>query len=134
MASGVKNMNFRCIIRTKEIVFDNLTHAVFWAKAELVYKNPWKRSVFKSQFQNPPNLGEKIFFKIHAKTTSNSRSNKNRLSTLSHRLLDGGSLEVPEKYYVKIKTIWDYISWLNDVLSHNSNGKTQSLWCLVSII
>ena len=62
MASGVKNVNFSCIIRTKETAFDNLTHVVFWTKAELVYKNPWKRSVFKSQFQNPPNLGEKKCF------------------------------------------------------------------------
>ena len=38
--------------------FDNLRHVVFRTKGELFYKNPLKRSVLKSQFQNPRNLGE----------------------------------------------------------------------------
>ena len=54
-----------------------------------------------------------VFLEIHTKTNSNSRLKKiqKRLNTLSHRLLDGDSLEVPAKYYVvKIKMIWNYIS------------------------
>ena len=60
--------------------FYNLTHAVFWAIGELFYKNPLKRLVLKSQFQNPQILDEKFFFNfftIHAKTTSSSLPNRN---------------------------------------------------------
>ena len=54
--------------------FNNLSHVVFWTKVELFYKNPLKRSVFKSQFQSPRNLVEKnVFFTIHAKTTREKR-------------------------------------------------------------
>ena len=45
-----------------------------WATVELVYKNPLKKSLLKSQFQNPRNLDEKtdFFYTIHTKTTSSS--------------------------------------------------------------
>ena len=54
--------------------FGNLTHVVFLTKCELLYKNPLKRSVLKSQFQNPRNLDEKtdFFHTIHTRTTSSS--------------------------------------------------------------
>ena len=41
----------------KRFSFGNLTH-VFLTKGELVYINLLKRSVLKSQFQNPQNLDE----------------------------------------------------------------------------
>ena len=103
MSPGVKNVSFRCIIWTKEIFFRQSDTCPFLTKGELVYKNPLKRSVLKSQFQNPRNLDEEtdfFFHTIHAKTTS--IRNKNRFNTLSNRLL-GRSLEVPTKYYVRIK-------------------------------
>ena len=46
----------------KRFSFDNLTDVVFWAKGELFYKHLLKRSVFKSQFQNPGNLEKKNWF------------------------------------------------------------------------
>ena len=55
-------MNFRRVIWRKEIFFDNLAHVIFWTKGELFYKNPLKRSVLKSQFQNPRNVDEKNQF------------------------------------------------------------------------
>ena len=55
--------------------------------------------IYRCQFTD-----KDLFFRtIHTKTISNSQRNKkNRLNTLSHRLL-GGPLEVPTKYYVEIK-------------------------------
>ena len=46
----------------------------FLTKCELVYRNPLKRSVHKSQFQNPRNMDKKtdFFHTIHTKTTSSS--------------------------------------------------------------
>ena len=54
-----KNVSFRCIIGTKEIFFRQSDTCPFLTKDELVHKNPLKRSVLKSQFQNPRNLDEK---------------------------------------------------------------------------
>ena len=62
MSSGDKNASFRCIIWTKEIFFRQRDTCPFLTKGELNYKNPLKRSVLKSQFQNQGNLGEKDFF------------------------------------------------------------------------
>ena len=59
MSSGDKNVSFRYIIWTKEIFFRQSDTCPFLTKGELVYKNPLKRSVLKSQFQNPRNLDEK---------------------------------------------------------------------------
>ena len=74
----------------------------FLTKSELVYKNPLKRSVHKSQFQNPRNLDEKDFFtRFTQKQLPINNGTKNRLNMLSRQLL-GGSLEVPMKYFVKI--------------------------------
>ena len=50
------------LFEQKRFSFDNLTHVVFWTKDELFYKNPLKRSVLKSQFQNPRNLNEQNQF------------------------------------------------------------------------
>ena len=58
MSSGDKNVSFGCIIWTKEIFFRQSDICPFLTKGELVYKNPFKRSVFRSQFQNPRNLDE----------------------------------------------------------------------------
>ena len=46
------------LFEQKRFPFDNLTHVVSWTKGELFYKNALKRSVLKSQFQNPRNLDE----------------------------------------------------------------------------
>ena len=54
MSSGDTNVSFRCIIWTKEIFSQQSD-----TKGELVYKNPLKMSVLKSEFQNPKNLDEK---------------------------------------------------------------------------
>ena len=69
--------------------FNNLTHIVFWT-VEL-FKNPWKRSVLKSQFQNPQNLDEKNLFFHHSrkKQLKIHDGAKNRLNPLSHQLLGG---------------------------------------------
>ena len=79
--------------------FDNPTHVAFWTKVEHFYKNPLKRSVLKSQFQNPRNLVEKNFFfsPFTQKQLEIQEGTKDRLNTLSHQLL-GGSLEEPTKY------------------------------------
>ena len=105
MSSGDKNISFRCIILTKEIFLRKSDTRPLLIKDELIYKNTLKRSVLKSQFQNPRNLGEKdcFFHTIHKKQLIHDGI-KNRLHSLSHRLL-GGSSEVPTKYYVKIKMI-----------------------------
>ena len=50
------------LFEQKRFSFDNLAHVVFWTKDELFYKNPLKRSVLKSQFQNPRNLDEQNWF------------------------------------------------------------------------
>ena len=83
MSSGDKNVSFRGIIWTKKIFFRQSDICPFLTKGEIVYKNPLKRSVLKSQFQNLRNLDEKdkFFHTIHTKTTYNSRGNKNRLNT-----------------------------------------------------
>ena len=59
MSSGDKNVSFRSIIWTEEIFFRQFDICPFLTKVELVYKNPLKRSVLKSQFQNPRNPDEK---------------------------------------------------------------------------
>ena len=59
MSPGDKIVSFRCIIWTKEIFFQQSDTGPILTKGELVYKNPLKRSVVKSQFQNPRNLDEK---------------------------------------------------------------------------
>ena len=124
-SSGDKNISFRCIILTKEVFFRKSDTCHLLIKDELVYENPLKRSVLKSQFQNPRNMDEKdwFFHTIHKKQLIHDGI-KNRLHTLSHRLL-GGSSEVPTKYYVKIKMIWGCI------LSHNPNEKNNHcvVWC-----
>ena len=77
MLSGDQNVSFRCIIWSKEIFFPQSDTRSFLTKGELVYENPLKRSVLKSQFQNPRNLYEKDrFHTILTKATSNSRWNK----------------------------------------------------------
>ena len=72
MSSGDKNVNFRCIIWTNEIFFQQSDTCRFLTKGELVYKNPLKKSVLKSQFQNQRNLDEKdwFFYTIYTKTTT----------------------------------------------------------------
>ena len=65
MSSGEKNVSFRCIIWTKEIFSQQSDTCPFLPKEESVYKNPLKRSVLKSQFQNPRNLDEKDCFFSH---------------------------------------------------------------------
>ena len=68
--------------------FDDLTHVIFWTKVELVYKNPLKRSVLKSQFQSPRNLVKKNFFSpFMQKQLPIHDGTKNRLNTLSDQLL-----------------------------------------------
>ena len=59
---GDKNVSFKCIIWTEKIFFRQTETCPFLTKGELGYKNSLKRSVLKSQFQNPRNLGEKDFF------------------------------------------------------------------------
>ena len=77
MLSGDPNVSFRCIIWSKEIFFRQSDTRSFLTKGELAYENPLKRSVLKSQFQNPRNLYEKDrFHTILTKATSNSRWNK----------------------------------------------------------
>ena len=76
MSSRDKNVSFRCIIWRKEIFFRQTDTCPILTKGDLIHKNPLKRSVFKSQFQNPRNLDEEDFHTIHTKTTSNSRQNK----------------------------------------------------------
>ena len=107
MSSGDKNVSFRCIIWTNEIFFRQSDTCSFLSKGELVYKNPLKRSVLKSQFQNPRNLDKKdwFFHTIHTKTTSNSPRNKKYIK-YAFTPTARGSLEVPTKYYVKIKAMW----------------------------
>ena len=73
---GDKNVSFKCIIWTGKIFFRQTDTCPFLTKVELVYKNPLKRSVLKSKFQNPRNLGEKELFNESHKTTSNSRRDK----------------------------------------------------------
>ena len=89
---------------------------LFRRKSELVYKNPLKRSILKSQFQKSQNMDVKIWF-FHDSRKNNFKfttEQKIRLNTLSHRLLGWRS---PTKYYVKIKInqtelkpVWDFTS------------------------
>ena len=71
--------------------FDNLTHVVFWTRTELFHRNLTKRSVLKSQFQNPWNLDEKnsFFSPFTQKQLEFHDGTKNRLNTLSYQLLGG---------------------------------------------
>ena len=69
--------------------FGNLTHVVFWTKAEHFYKNPSERSVLKSQFQSPRNLVEKNLIFHHSSKNNSKFGTKNRLNTLSQQLLRG---------------------------------------------
>ena len=62
MSSGDKNLSFRCIIWIKDVFFWQSDKRAFLTKDELVFENPLKRSVLKSQSQNPRNLDEKDFF------------------------------------------------------------------------
>ena len=62
---GAKKCKFQMHhLDKKTLSFSNLTR-FFLTKCELVYKNPVKRSVLKSQFQNPRNLDEKTDFFWH---------------------------------------------------------------------
>ena len=62
---GAKKCKFQMhYLDKKTLSFSNLTR-FFLTKCELVYKNPVKRSVLKSQFQNPRNLDEKTDFFWH---------------------------------------------------------------------
>ena len=58
MLSEDKNVSFRCIFWSKEIFFRQYDTCPFLVKGEFVYKNPLKRSVLKSQSQNPRNLDD----------------------------------------------------------------------------
>ena len=91
---------FGVLFGRKRFSFDNLTHVVFWTNGDAVYNNPSKKSVLKSQFQNPWNQDEKnYFFHIEKKKRKRKKTRKsyfkfttkqkNRLNTLSHRLLPG---------------------------------------------
>ena len=94
---------FRCIIWIKNIFFWQSGTCPFLRKGELVFENPLKRSILKSQFQNSRNLDENDFFtRFTRKQLIIPEGTKNRLNTLLNRLLDR-SLEVPTKYYPKIK-------------------------------
>ena len=73
MSSRGKNVRFRCIIWTKEIFFRQSDTCPFLTKGELVYKNPLKRSVLKSQFQNPRNLDKKNSHKNNFQFTTEGR-------------------------------------------------------------
>ena len=55
------------LFEQKRFSFDNQTHVVFWTKVELFCKNRLKRSVLKSQFQNPRNLDEENWFFHHSR-------------------------------------------------------------------
>ena len=68
MSSGDENVSFRCIIWTKDIFFRQSDTCPFFKKSELVYTNPLKKSVLKSQFQNPRNLDDshKNYFQFTA--------------------------------------------------------------------
>ena len=69
--------NHKCKFQMHYLHKRDFLSAVWHMSFELVYKNPLKRSVLKSKFQNPRNLDEKDFFyTIHTKTTSNSQPNK----------------------------------------------------------
>ena len=72
--------------------FDNLTHVVFWTtKVEHFYKNPWKRSVLKSQFQSQRNLVEKNLF-FHHSRKNNSKFKTENISEIST------NIKKPTKY------------------------------------
>ena len=63
------------LFEQKRFSFDNLTHVLFWKKGELFYKNPSKRSVLKSWFQNPRNLDQENWF------SHDSRKNNFKFTT-----------------------------------------------------
>ena len=95
MLSEDKNVSFRCIFWSKDIFFRQYDTCPFLVKGEFVYKNPLRRSVLKSQSQNPRNLDD-FFTRFTQKQLPIHDGTKNRLNTLSHRLL-GESLEVHNK-------------------------------------
>ena len=135
MSSGNKDVSFRCIIWTKEIFFWQSGILFFFlTKGELVYQHPFKRPISKSQFQNPRNLDEKdwFFHTIHTRIISNSRRNKKYIKcafTPTARGIIRGTNEILLKNY-NDKRLYQ----LNDILSHNPDGKTQSLCCLMPSI
>ena len=133
MSSGDKNVCFRYIICGKDIFFWQSDTCCFLTKGELVYKNSLKRSVLKSQFQNPRNLDEKdgFFHTIHTKTTSNSQWNKNQIKyafTPTARGIIRGTKEILRKNQNDVR-----LYQLIDIFSHSLHGKTQALCCLVPI-
>ena len=111
MSSGDKNVSFRCITWTKEIFFWQSDTCPFLTKGEIVYKNSLKGQSSNHNFRIQEIWTRKIdfFTRFTQKQLPIQDGTKNILNTLSHRLL-GGSLEVPTKYYVKIKMMRDCIS------------------------
>ena len=89
----------------KRDFFDNLTHVFFWTKNELVFKNPLKRSVLKSQFQNPQSMDEKNWF--FSRFTQNHfqihDGTKNRLKTHFTGIITGTGTTEILKWYESIK-------------------------------
>ena len=108
MSSGVKDALFG----QKTSSFGNLTRAVFLNKMRIRLKKSFKELNPQITIPKSTKTGQKNWFLFHTIHTKTKRQNKNRLNMLSHRLL-GGSLEVPTRYYVKIKIIWQYqlIKW-----------------------
>ena len=101
MSSGDKNVSFRCITWTKEISFRQSDTCPFLTKGQSSNHNFRIQEIWKRKIDFFTRFTQK-HLPIHDRT-------KNRLNKLSHRLL-GGSLEVPIKYYVKIKMMRDCIS------------------------
>ena len=60
-------MDSGAFIKRMRFSFENLALAVLWEKVELFHKNSLKRSVLKSQFQNPRNLDEKDLYFYHSR-------------------------------------------------------------------
>ena len=109
--SQEKKCKFQMHYLDKRDFLSAIWHMSFFKKGELVNKNTLKRSVLKSQFLNPKIWTRKIdfFTRFTQKQLPIHDGTKNRLNTLSHRLL-GGSLEVTTKYYVKIKMMLDCVN------------------------
>ena len=92
MLLEVKNVNFRCVIWMREIFFWLLNSCIFFLmKGELFYEKLLKRSVLKSQFQNPQNMDKKSWFFHHLRKNNFkiTTEQKTRLNRFSCRLLEG---------------------------------------------
>ena len=70
---------FGVLFGRKRFSFDNLTHVVLWTNGDAVYNNPSKKSVLKSQFQNPWNQDEKNWFFSHWKKTKTKKNTQKLL-------------------------------------------------------